>query len=150
MKRIFLLLFSMLLIFGCTHFEIHNEIEPEITIINRTVGLRYKLGNLIINDSWDDLENDKIEFIEKNKDNIKFSLYVRFDEERDFNPEFYYYINGILFKGGHRIISISEDLLLANKHNIKGFISYQLDGSKVISQEEIKVKNKYTETENEW
>lgn len=66
MKKLIFLLIAVFFI-GCTSFEIVNEIQPEITIVGDTVGLRYKLGNLLISDTWLEVEEQKIAFFEYQK-----------------------------------------------------------------------------------
>jgi hypothetical protein len=137
MKKLFPL-FIILLIFGCTHFEIHNEIHPTIKIMGRDVGLVYKLGNLTISDTWEDVDEDKIEYLKKNKDDLKINLYIRYNNEMNSNIYFAYYVDGFEFE--ENINVISSDILIANMNTIPNFYLYKINGDKVMEENEEEIE----------
>lgn len=137
MKKLFPL-FIILLIFGCTHFEVYNEIHPTIKIIGEEVGVIYKLGNLTISDTWDDIDEDKIEYLKKNKDDLKITLYIRYDNEMNSNIYFTYYVDGFEFEKNMNVIS--PDMLIANMNTIPNFYLYKINGDKVMEENEEKIE----------
>jgi hypothetical protein len=141
MKKILLLLLSTMLLISCTHFEVQNEIYPEITILGKSIGLRYKLGDLMISDTLK-VSKKKVEFLRK-IDNPKFTLQIVYNEGSNAYPVFKYYINGILFCENEN--TVSANLLLANMDKIDGFFLYKLDGKEISEMNEEEVKEKIEE-----
>ena len=137
MKKL-LPLFIALLIFGCTHFEITNEIHPTIKIIGRSVGLTYKLGNLNVADTLEKVDKDIIEYLEKNKDTLKINLYIKYNNEQRDEVKFIYYVDGIEFKTTYN--TVSSDMLIANMDNIPNFYLYKIKGDKVMEENEEKIE----------
>lgn len=171
-----LLMFTMIImLLGCSEFEISNEIYPKLTIVGRDIGVVYKLGNLTISDTWEKVDKDKLKYIKENIEkqdgfaNLTFTLYIRYDEVNSDAPYFYYYINGIAFKESHLIPTVSGKLLIAHMDSIEGFHLYKLNGNEVnekndevIQKEIAKVKkevkkeieedqgNRYKEPDDKW
>ena len=129
-----LLMFIMIvMLMGCSEFEVSSTIHPKMTIIGRDIGVVYKLGNLTISDTWEKVDKDKIAFL-KNKDweDLIFTLYIKYNDEGGSDvPYFFYYINGILFEDNHIIPTVSGKLLIANMDSIDGFHLYKLNGNEV-------------------
>lgn len=137
MKKL-LPLFIALLIIGCTHFEITNEIHPTIKIIDRTVGLTYKLGNLNVADTLEKVDKDIIEYLEKNKDTLKINLYIKYDNEATYETIFTYYVDGIKF--AYTKNAVSSDMLIANMDNIPNFYLYKINGDEVMEEDKEKIE----------
>jgi len=131
MKKICLFIIVILL-FGCTYFEIRNEIKPRITILDNEVGLVYNLGNLIISDTWQ-LSKDRIKFLNNNKD-LVFTLNIIYNEENNSDVHFNYYVNGILFEKKKNVVSAKQ--LLAEKDSIDNFFLYKLEGDVILEKKE--------------
>ena len=149
MRSIGLFFIIGVLLLGCTYFEVTNVIEPKVTIIGREVGLVYKLGNLTISDTIKP-HKKKVEWISKNMENTKWSLYITFEESKQKLPYFHYYVNGIkLLKDSHYIVGVSEELLLANMDNISGFHLYKIDGEKVGEADEEIIEKKIAKVKEE-
>jgi len=138
-KSCLLMLILTVMLMGCDRFEISNVIYPKLTIIGRDVGVVYKLGNLTIADTWEDVSKSKIAFLKEEMEkqdgfaDLTFTLYVKYSEGNSNGVFFYYYVNGILFEDYHTIPSVSANLLIANMDSIEGFYLYELNG-KIVSE----------------
>lgn len=121
-----LMIVMIVMLMGCNHFEISNEINPKLTIIGRDIGLLYKLGNLTISDTWEGVNKEKIEFL-KNTDDLVFTLFVSHVESNSSLAYFNYYVNGVIFQENHTVPSATAAILIANRDSIEGFHLYRLD-----------------------
>lgn len=161
MRKLLMYVIIGIILIGCTHFEISNEIHPKVTIIDRDVGLVYKLGNILISDTIERVNKEKIKYLKEN-DGVKFTLHVTLEEDVNYNPQFYYYINGIILSDDGTS-PVSSELLLANMDNIDGFNLYKINGKEVseydeeIIQEEINKSiediteiDKYQQDNSKW
>lgn len=167
MRNLLLSLGVVLLIVGCTKFEIITEIDPKISIIERDIGFIYKLGNIQISHTIEKVDRDIINYIDKEKDKAEtvFGLRVYYSEAESSGLQFLYFINGMSISDKANNSPVSKEMLLANMDNIPGFYLYKLEGKEVSEEnkEEINAKiekvkkkmeeenkNKYAPLENKW
>ena len=119
MKKNFLSVLFIFLLFGCTHFEAVNEIHPKVTVVGNKIGLEYKLGNLIVADQFDDIDSSIYKYIIENKDTIRFTLKIEYDDSGNTAVFFQYYVNGVHVETNKDVVS--KDLLLMERENIPNF-----------------------------
>ena len=122
-----LYLICLFLFVGCTKYEVRHTIKPKITIIGYSVGLSYMLGPIKVNDTLSDLSDKTVLYLKTHEDSLEIDLVIEYDDIKNSSTHFIYFIRGVLI--GKNIDVVKNDVLLAHKNEISGFLVFKENGN---------------------